>query len=142
MCSDVVYKWQHLNHVSLKVNQSNEKVKELKWMSHATNKINCLRRDLVHRDLIIKCKAFNSFTNNQNDVLKRLKKKFGKSTNIDLQPELVEAWAKSVRLNYLRKLMKENATRQVTSKPIRLKKFRPRKKRSPTGTTYWEKSKI
>ena len=42
---------QHLNDVILKKDQNNEKVKEPKWMSNLTNKINHLRRDIAHTDL-------------------------------------------------------------------------------------------
>ena len=113
---------QHLNCVFLKVDEDNEKVKEPKWMNHLTNKTNRLRRDIAHTDLIIKCKAFNNFTNNQNHILKRLKKKFGNTKvrtltyNLNLLKHKLKTT--SVHLIYLRKINEiKRINRQFTSKP-------------------------
>ena len=125
-------------------------------MTNLTNKINCLRRDIAHTDLIIKCTASNNFTNNQNHILKSLKKKFGNtkvqtlSYNLNLLKH--ELKTKSVRLNYHRKTNeRKRINRQFSSKPNAAyclfgvcsviptplpRKFQPAKKWSPTGPRY------
>ena len=52
--TSVVTLKQHLNDVFLKVDENIEKVKEPKWINHLTNKINRLRRDIAHTDLVTK----------------------------------------------------------------------------------------
>ena len=109
---------QHLNDVFLKVDKNNKKMNEPKWM---TSKINRLQRDIAHTHLIMKPKASNNFTNNQNHILKYLKKKFGnkKVRTLTYNVELLKHELKttSVYLNYLIKTNKRKCiNRQFISK--------------------------
>ena len=55
---------QYLNDTTLK--PSNERMStEPKWVVQFTTKINRIRRDIAHIELIQKCKQTNSYTTNQ-----------------------------------------------------------------------------
>ena len=66
---------QHLNDVNLK-STNNTKSTEPKWMVQLSDKINRLRRDISHIELIQKCKQTNSYTASQKRIRNRLIRKF------------------------------------------------------------------
>ena len=64
MYSSAVTLKQYLNDTTLK--HSNERMStEPKWVVQFTTKINRIRRDIAHIELIQKCKQTNSYTANQ-----------------------------------------------------------------------------
>ena len=64
---------QHLSDVNLK-STNNAKSTKPKWMVQLSDKINRLRRDIAHTELIQKCK--NSYTASQKRIRNRLIRKF------------------------------------------------------------------
>ena len=66
---------QYLNDTTLK--PSNERIStEPKWVVQFTTKINRIRRDIAHIELIQKCKQTNSYTANQKRIRNRLLRKY------------------------------------------------------------------
>ena len=73
--SSVVTLKQYLNDTTLK--PSNERIStEPKWVVQFTTKINRIRRDIAHIELIQKCKQTKSYTANQERIRNRLIRKY------------------------------------------------------------------
>ena len=62
---------QHLNDVNLK-STNNTKYRKPKWMVQLSDKINRLKRDIAHIELIQKCKQTNSYTASQKRIHNRM----------------------------------------------------------------------
>ena len=98
---------QYLNDTTLK--SRNDRIStEPKWVVQFTTKINRIRRDIAHIELIQKCKQTNSYTANQKRIRNRLIRKYRNIKEHTLTHHIKclkqELKATSSRLNYQKKV--------------------------------------
>ena len=98
---------QHLNDITLK-SSNDRKSTEPKWVVQFTTKINRIRRDIAHIELIQKCKQTNSYTANQKRIRNRLIRKYSNIKEHTLTHHIKclkqELKATSSGLNYQKKV--------------------------------------
>ena len=102
-------------------NQRKERT-EPKWLTSLQNKIDSIRRNIAHIELILKCKETNTFSRKQLKICKRLRKKFGntKKGNLVYRQKLLknELKATSTKLKYQRKVSeRKRINRLFTQNP-------------------------
>ena len=69
---------QHLNEVNLRPTEPKQNKTAPKWMQYLHEKMKRIRKLIPHTKLMTKCEGTNIFTNNQQNVLKILQRKFDK----------------------------------------------------------------
>ena len=109
---------QYLNDTTLK--SRNDRIStEPKWVVQFTTKINRIRRDIAHIELIQKCKQTNSYTANQKRIRNRLIRKYRNIKQHTLTYHIKclkqELKATSSRLNYQKKVSERKRINKLFS---------------------------
>ena len=112
---------EHLKDVRYAKMRKEDPVKP-KWIQNLDNKIQRLRRDVSHTQLILSCSANNSYTEHQHRIRERLRYKFGnvKRGRLVYRVKLLtqELKAISSKVSYHRKkIQRDRINRLIAKKP-------------------------
>ena len=108
---------EHNDDISTNNTKRKQQKTEPRWMIQLHQKINSLRRNIAHIELILKCKGTNTFSQNQLKIQNRLRKKYGnvrKNTLIFRQKTLKnELKATSTKMAYDKKVFERKTNKQT-----------------------------